>query len=240
MTESVLKAIALDNEIEVEGLAWQYPGLSRVIGTKRLVSKILCKRHNEALSGLDATALRLFKVMEEIEVNFGVDRDEEYQINRDEIERWLLKTLCGYGTAELFVDPQGKKIAGWKPPKEWLEILFQGKPFPPECGMYISYADQGKPLLQTAKLLQLTSLSGPNKELWGLRMWLFQVEFLLIMDTRLRHTAERFFDVSEYRPPAIVYYDDVKKKTVLLGGQNAPEKNVFLIRMVKIGHAQSS
>src|SRR5216683_7087127 len=63
LTESVLKAIALADEIEVEGLAWQGSGYSKVVGTKRLASWILCKRHNEALSGLDSTALHLFQTI---------------------------------------------------------------------------------------------------------------------------------------------------------------------------------
>src|ERR1700732_4772589 len=108
MTEALLKAVALDGEIEVEGLAWQGPGNSKVMATKRLTKWMLCKRHNEALSTFDATATRLFQTIEEIHTNFAEDRHEQHRISGDDVERWLLKTLCDYAVAEMLTDVNGE------------------------------------------------------------------------------------------------------------------------------------
>jgi hypothetical protein len=231
LTESVLKAIALDDEIEVEGLAWQVAGTSKDVGTKGLASWILCDRHNSALSGADATALRLFKTIEGILLNFGEERNEQHHINGDEFERWMLRTLCGFAVAKLLVDPQGEKIVGWKAPLEWLEIIFEGRRFPPSCGMYLLNTDQGKPVHQSPKLLRLASLTGPDKNIWGLRMWLFQLEILLIMDTS---PCQGFHNVGIYQPKAISYFDDLKTKAVVFDWQHGAGGEDFPIRIVKL------
>lgn len=66
LSESVLKAVALADEIEIEGLAWLHDGKSKIVGTKALTARILCERHNSAMSDFDSTALRLFQTLEGI------------------------------------------------------------------------------------------------------------------------------------------------------------------------------
>ena len=162
MTESLLKAIALDDKIEVEGLAWQGAEKSKVISTKRLTKWMLCQRHNSALSRFDATATRLFQTVEAIHLNFGEDRDEQHHINGDEVERWMLKTLCGYAVAELLTDSQGVKISGCQPPLPWLEILFQGNSFTLPSGLHIVYPTHGKLIHTTPKMVRTAALVGPT------------------------------------------------------------------------------
>jgi hypothetical protein len=50
----------------------------------------------------------------------------------DDIERWILKTLCTH----LVVT--GKFGGDWEPPLEWLQILWGMKPFASHCGLYFN------------------------------------------------------------------------------------------------------
>jgi hypothetical protein len=64
----------------------------------------------------------------------GKSGDLHRLFNGYDIERWLLKILCA--------KQHGERISGtdelqtWTVPREWLEILFCGAPFPPGTGLY--------------------------------------------------------------------------------------------------------
>jgi len=239
MTESLLKAIALDDEIEVVGLPWLKPANSKVVGTNALTARILCVRHNTALSGLDATALRFFQTIEQIHANFGEDLSHQHPINGDEFERWLLKTLCGFAVAGMFVDAHGEKIVGWKAPLGWLEILFQGKPFPLGCGLHIVYPTHGKLIHTTPQLLRLAALTSPTNEIYGLRMWVFEQQIALLMGNPLDHAPAGLLNLqdhqpTDYRPAAIAYFDDVKTKAITFDWQTGPANKPFRIQMLRL------
>jgi hypothetical protein len=206
---------------------------------------MLCKRHNSALSDFDATATRLFQTIESIHLNFGEDRDEQHHINGDALERWMLKTLCGYAVAELLTDSQGEKISGWQPPLAWLEILFQGNPFTPPYGLHIVYPTHGKPIHTTPKMVRVAALTGPNKEIYGLRLWVLEQQLALLMDNPLQHAPEGPLKIedhqpTEYRPEGISYFDDVKAKTVFFDWQTGPANKPFRIQMVKVSDLAGS
>jgi len=115
------------------------PGEPRRLPPSALTMRILCKRHNSALSALDSEAGRLFATID--------TRAEEFKANPDlsiprislfsghDIERWLLKVL---GAATTF----GEKLFPDRPtvtdfPRPWLEILFGLRDFEPSQGLYI-------------------------------------------------------------------------------------------------------
>lgn len=51
----------------------------------------------------------------------------------DDLERWILKTLCTHIVAvRKFGD-------AWEPPLQWLEILWGMKSFPHGCGLYFNH-----------------------------------------------------------------------------------------------------
>jgi len=57
-------------------------------------------------------------------------------LNGLDVKRWLLKTLCGLvtsGTIEVrgIADPRE-----WRPPLEWLEVIFGIRPMVEGCGLY--------------------------------------------------------------------------------------------------------
>jgi len=76
-----------------------------------LQAKVLCRRHNSALSALDVAGERLFRWLSEgllLVPAFGYRT-----LSGCDIERWLLKVVCGARAAQ-------KKAV----PLEWLRVLF--------------------------------------------------------------------------------------------------------------------
>jgi hypothetical protein len=81
---------------------------------------MLCKRHNQALSPLDAVATAFFGFFT---AEWSGDAIEVFLTRGYDLERWMLKTLCGL-VASGNATPKAKRLPTWTPPPEWLEILF--------------------------------------------------------------------------------------------------------------------
>jgi len=134
ISHSILKELSEDGvAIEIEGLSWLKDDEKKKLPTKGLMSNILCKRHNEALSGFDSVAKRFFLSIDRIDREFGADitdkEDRVFLFNGHDIERWMLKTLYGVvfsGSAST----QSAPIKGWKPNLQWVKILFGKERFP--------------------------------------------------------------------------------------------------------------
>jgi hypothetical protein len=104
----------------VSGMPWLPDGDEKKVSIESLTAKILCIRHNNALSPLDAVAAEFFRFFTEAWSDPGT---EVYLTCGFELERWLLKMLCGLvvsGNATL----AGQRLPIWMPPTEWLQILF--------------------------------------------------------------------------------------------------------------------
>ena len=94
---------------------------------------MLCKRHNNALSPVDSTAGAFLKGILKTPEFLRSEELRLLSLSGDNFERWMLKTLC---THIIVVGKFGK---AWEPPLEWLEILWNMKPFPAGCGLYFNH-----------------------------------------------------------------------------------------------------
>lgn len=94
-------------------------------------SNILCKRHNEAMSGIDDIGQKFFRIL------FGQKEENESNfIPGYELERWMLKLLCNLSSSGNWFS-KGNKIPKLEPHPTFLKILFEGFPFPEGWGLYI-------------------------------------------------------------------------------------------------------
>lgn len=86
--------------IRVGGAPWLGEGEQREIPVSRLVAKILCTRHNAALSPLDAEAGKFFAWVQEAFDDLNrktLSRKKPIRLVSGEImELWLLKVACGF------------------------------------------------------------------------------------------------------------------------------------------------
>jgi hypothetical protein len=131
ISHGILKRIS-DAGMTIQGFPWQKEQ-QQAISATALTGNILCERHNTALSGLDAIALRMFDALDRASAgqqvaNWGII------LHGHDVERWMLKTLLGMICSKNSTY-NGLPITG-KPNAHWLRLLFELEAFPPHWGMY--------------------------------------------------------------------------------------------------------
>lgn len=113
----------------VAGLPRQQRGKSAKIGAGSLASRILCKKHNEELSPIDAAGTTF---LSELHASFGeLDTmpqfsDKTVAIPGRLLELWLLKVLCGHLTIHNFATAPAL-----------IDILFGRESWPAGEGLYM-------------------------------------------------------------------------------------------------------
>jgi hypothetical protein len=132
VSKSVL--LAIGERPEASGLAFLAD--EKPLPPAVLTSKILCERHNHALSPLDAAATEFFNTLRGFDAGLADDVAEPSAETRtssgDDVERWCLKTLAG------LVHAKAVSSSGLRPELRYPEILFSGRPWPPHWGLSVS------------------------------------------------------------------------------------------------------
>ena len=97
VSEAVL--VQLGKTLRVSGMPWQQPGETLDAGIGSLTARILCERHNHALSPLDAEAGLFFSVLSRALVDLArktLSRNPSFHlVSGDALELWMLKVACG-------------------------------------------------------------------------------------------------------------------------------------------------
>jgi hypothetical protein len=158
ISESVLRRMAVGGLIDASGFPWAR-GATKKVSPAALATKVLCTRHNSALSPLDAIADRLFSHMygfrSELSGQTPSTGDQAALFNGHDIERWMVKLLSGLlysGNSSI----GGRKVDGWMPPTAWLKVQFGLAHLHPGAGLYLDAA-QGQTHVGTVDI-QLTPL----------------------------------------------------------------------------------
>ncbi len=90
---------AMGKEIMVSGMPWQNPGTSNSFGKNSLTAKVLCRRHNSALSPIDDAAATFFSrlnwINEKLSRPAYSKKFAMFAIRGELLELWALKTLMG-------------------------------------------------------------------------------------------------------------------------------------------------
>lgn len=131
ISESVMRLFHV-RSVTVEGLPWIPHGEQKEVSLASMTGNMLCTRHNEALSALDAKASAFFRFFTG---EWSSDRVEVFLSRGYDLERWLLKMLCGLvmsGNATL----HGRRLLTWTPPSEWLQILFGSSDVEAPAGLH--------------------------------------------------------------------------------------------------------
>lgn len=114
------------------------PNGPRELPLKRLVTKSLCKHHNEELSDLDQAGIDLVNALRDIQEKRTAraraaksGRWPPYRLTVDgvRVERWLLKTVIG--ARYVF----RKQFGDWRPSPEMVAMAFGRHQFPPRAGL---------------------------------------------------------------------------------------------------------
>lgn len=107
--------------------------------------KVLCKRHNSALTDLDQLGRRFVAACKEQRERAHIQNspdDSHILFNGYDVERWMLKVLCAssHGGPISRRSPSPK----WTIPRAWVEVLFHGRSFPKGAGLYLPEVRRGR------------------------------------------------------------------------------------------------
>ncbi|MBN1517147.1 hypothetical protein JXA32_11350 [Candidatus Sumerlaeota bacterium] len=173
ISETLLHYLSQDNGLKVVGFPW-IKGKEQVLSPNALASKMLCGRHNSALSKLDDISIRLFQAFDE-EGKAGSGRQLIYLFSGHDLERWLLKILCGIAHSKNIVL---KTEADLSIPEYWLRILFGEEEFPDGQGLYVCISREH--IMEGPRGLQLRTITGKGR-LSGIGVWICPYELILSM-----------------------------------------------------------
>jgi len=206
ISESLLQYLNRDNDLRVGGLPW-ITSKEQVLPPSALASRVLCERHNSALSILDAIAVRLFQAFDE-EGAAGSSQQLIYLFSGHDLERWLLKILCGITCSK---NVSLEVEADLSIPEYWLRILFGELQFPDEQGLYVCKTRGHR--FEGPRGLQLRTITGRGR-LTGMGLWICGYELILSMSG----LPSRRFDGREfaYRPLELHATGIAYEKSILL------------------------
>jgi hypothetical protein len=106
LSEVVLREASDNDRVRLLGLSWA-PDREVALYPPSLANKVLCERHNHALSRLDATAGATFAALRRYQQDLNDEVDprgsEFFLASGEELERWLLKMLWGVTAAKMIV-----------------------------------------------------------------------------------------------------------------------------------------
>jgi len=117
----------VERPVTFSGFTWQEPGSKKDLNVEALGAKILCRNHNSTLSCLDDQARKLSDAL----LAFIVHRQPTtIEINRDLLERWLLKAWCGA------LASGSSRRGAIQPPESLVRMVFGLTPVPHGLGFW--------------------------------------------------------------------------------------------------------
>ncbi len=222
ISESLLNYLNRDKNLLISGFPWVDSG-GKSLPPSSLTSKILCERHNSSLSPLDSIAVRLFNAFDERGAT-GSGQKLLYLFNGHDLERWLLKILCGFACSGSLPLDFDRDISI---PKGWCEILFGNSDFAPNQGLYVC-KDIGHQFKARGDLAFMAITN--NERLTGFGMYICGYELILSMSGM----PNRRFDGRQfaYRPFEFYTTGSQYEKSVLFSW-DGPSDNGTIVSEIK-------
>ncbi len=177
----------MQGQVEFGGLPWVEPGTTVTYGVNSLVSNILCKRHNEALSPLDAEAGRIFRSLQDICLNLSPKtkslsrKAKWFLVSGQALELWCLKTLFGVFHAKL-ASRQGERLieTHMLDPAPFVAAL-ESHSLPTPCGLYLRATQDGVISGIDEKVTAAPIGDDNKKTMIGIRIGMLGFEFDVLM-----------------------------------------------------------
>jgi hypothetical protein len=220
ISASVLRKLDRGNGVFVQNFPWQKPG-GQMLPVTALASNILCKQHNSDLSGVDDVAGRLFDRIERMNAEYSAEPPVSttwlWAANGGDVERWLLKTLCGVLVSKSARSKDGDPIAP-AVPDEWVRILYGRSFFAEHCGLYVN-GRIGRQFKFEPRTVSFAPLSR-NGAVGGLLAEVSGFRFALIMDaSSYRHDEEI------HRPRYVNVANSASNKTLFFHWDGSGEQS---------------
>lgn len=217
VSKSVLKQI--DEVIALHGVPWLPPNESNTFRVSSLQSKVLCKRHNEALSSLDASAARFFSTVKRFSKASYNGQDRIEIFNGRDIERWMLKTLYGLIESQTLQLKQGTKLNAYIN-ERCVDLLYNRVPFEYGRGFFMrtAYSEH----LQVVNHLRVKPvLNNTKRTIQGLEFNILGFDFLL-------STCPLNVEGGVFRPGFIVFTSSTGTKVIRLFWPDSGEDQILV------------
>ena len=203
-----------DEGVEVLGLPWLKAGESRRYSINNLTAKILCKRHNEALSPLDAEAGIFFRELtaslEKLQRKSSSKKADYFLVSGTALELWALKTACGLYFSKAGAHDGERLAKTHSIDMEKIEGAFFGV-WDDRSGLYFNGRTGSTFMLKAG--LQFSPLSKGGL-LCGARISLHGIEFDLVFDTS-RANPEQWKGLTR-RPTELIFERGGRDQRIIL------------------------
>lgn len=199
----------------IAGLPWIPNNDSKNISIDSLTTKTLCERHNNSFSPLDAEASKLFTTIGEYDTSFlnAGNKDAISVLCGEDIEKWMLKTVCGFVSAKQI--DHDKKVKNTQIKQLWIDILDGKKDWPKHWGLYISVQTDIEVLHKAQTFAFIPRINPENDDLLVAEILINNITFILLLGTP--DTPDSF---GIYRPRTLIFHDNNVKKYIELSWQD--------------------
>jgi hypothetical protein len=220
VSHALLKQLSIEGTVTIDGFPWQDAGAIGKVPSATLTGKILCRRHNLALAALDSVAARLFRRIDGFHQEFndssGTHHNRFFLFNGHDIERWMLKTLCGAVVSKNAETRTGD--SNWRPSSLWLKILFGEEPFPRRCGLYFYSEVSDKNYIERG--FKFVPFSNMISGVYGARISLNDERFVLAMSAPAEDLTGTFIANHAYRPQGLALTNGLCEKVIHFGWED--------------------
>ncbi len=141
---NILRVFEHDKTVKLTGLPWIEKHTFNLLSRKSLVANILCEYHNRKLSPFDSEVGKLIRCIKEFDADFNnpSPKSEERRFKGEYLEKWMLKTICGFIASNQISENNLKKPVKLK--DIYVDILFNNEKFPEEWGLYFKIPENNE------------------------------------------------------------------------------------------------
>lgn len=185
------------------------------IGINSLTAKILCRRHNSALSPLDESSSLLFKTLRDFGPNFHKLTSNGAApikiFSGEDFERWICKTICNFFHAKLL---QNDKTDFRLDAKKIVDRLFSPA-WPINSGLYVNTTTN--PLTVMSRSCMIGPLhNGDDPEIIGAHLFFVGLDFYLLWNSCAGMELDGTPIQMRYRPDEIIFQHHKRQAVIAL------------------------
>jgi hypothetical protein len=212
LSRGIILEVGTNGKVIVNGLLSL--GQETVVQASEFANHILCKRHNNALNRLDATAVAVFRTLHHYQKDQASQPDphgSEFDLfSGERLERWLLKLLWGGIAAGVF---SASQLRSGVDQNMLADYLFRNQKLPDDWGLGIAF-QSGVGIRADGPVAVATGV-GPDGTIWKVAVSMGVVSFGFGLG---QQKANQGFDF-QLRPQAIILKSrqDTAEKALALG-----------------------
>lgn len=196
ISEAVCRVLMGEGEFSISGVPWLEAGETKVVAPP--TANCLCRKHNSALSPLDAAAQYFFASLRSyLEHDAGM---RHALLSGHDLERWLLKTAKALAASRNLMRG-GERLSGkFARDEDILDMLDDSENWPEGAGLYCSMS--AGDLTENTSRFQLQPLTNEHDDIEALAVNIMGFRFVLLLDAH-DMTKYPFLRGAKYRPGRI-------------------------------------